>query len=224
MKLLKNILFTMALFAINYVDARGVGPTKQQQPAKKVPTISFKNALVDVRKMTKTFIFDLNQNFTKAFIRKITDFNLNAEFMRALFEAAANLHLPLSGNNDADEKLSIQVRRQIDVLVPYEEIPLQMVEKDAVKKTELIFYDDITDSLNQDFLENRVKQELKTKDSGQIIPMLKKEYSSRILIMWDQRKLKNINQRMGQLNEQIENTVRELEKQQIEAGQLVLVR
>ena len=128
MKVVKNVLFILALFIANSTDVRSMAgspastssapakPTVESKatsapaaPAKKTPAPtatkqSFQSLLTQVRAMQPDEVIKEGVIAT-SFASLVTESSLEPELTKALYEAGIHLHIPLSGTNEDDIKL-----------------------------------------------------------------------------------------------------------------------
>lgn len=133
MKLFKNACLIVVLIATNSVVARPTGqamsqPTSPSQeipaPSKTpsqipqgipaLPAKSFQYYLSLVRSMPSSQIINNEGVFTPTFENLVKSSELDPKLMEALFQAGRNLHMPLSGDNDADVEVVTYAQERID--------------------------------------------------------------------------------------------------------------
>jgi hypothetical protein len=152
MKLVRNILlFAMLFTAETFTKKIGTSNTtppqkpntvvnknryaieqQQPQPKKIVPiekkAPSFGTYFMQVRNW-KSNIFNLFHDFNDDFIKFVKNTGGDTQMIRSLLEAAANLHLPLTGNDSMDIRTRTVTQNQINKIIEdlEEEQPIRIL-------------------------------------------------------------------------------------------------
>jgi len=218
MKLLKSTLFMIALLMMQSASARTQatggrtastakkaparttqrrGRPTQARPAAPVTApigeASFQSLMQKIRTMTSGDVINSEGVFTDTFENMIRTSGLAPELMEVLFQAARNLHLPLSGDSKRDISLLAQGIASAPAAGKFAE-----------------YYDGWTTELKQDYLENRIQELIRQgKTTALIIPLLQGDLGVKMRLAWKENNVtENILYRIEQLNKQIADTVK----------------
>ena len=137
MKLIKNILPILLLFAVGSISPRSVGasakksvvqakktptrkttlpPVTQQQPIAQAP--SYVQALNIIKTQMPSNRVINNNSFTQEFIDFVKSFNLSDIETKALLQAGANIHATWTDNNETNKQILSSVRNNIQSIIP----------------------------------------------------------------------------------------------------------
>lgn len=223
MKLFKNTLVIIALFTINSACAKSISVApKKPAPGSmdpyskapiegptKTPKQSFQSLLQKIRTMPSEEVINDQGVFTETFEKLIKTSGLESDLMEALMQAARNLHIPLSGDNDQDLETIIYAQERIDGLMTQLR-PLVLVPSEAQATPN--FYNAKNNLLDQTWLEGMVNSLVGRNAPNSEFEKMKTSTTADMINQWRQRNIKDIPSLRKQVVAQIDETVKTLKE------------
>ena len=135
MQFFKKLLLLILLFSINCIQTRGIksktSPRQASKPTAMAPQQpilkpqSYAHALNIIRTQMPSNKILTNNTFTQEFINFVTSLNLADAQMQALFEAGANLHASLTGNDQVDTHVLMSLKNTLPIKQSRPVAPIQ---------------------------------------------------------------------------------------------------